>query len=180
VRSRHGLTFLPRADLATPGLDRLLVPGAAAAATRPVALPAAGGPTPEYVRNRPGFASDATIRDLARTTDVATAGWTAKVHELPTAGLVLDGPAWPWAPTALLAVVALLGASALAEATRLLRRRSPATTTGDLAERTDPCRSIGSAHGDDVGRPGADQLATRAVGAHDSTHPGVPTKEVQR
>jgi hypothetical protein len=33
VRSRHGLTFLPRADLAgaAPGLDRLLVPGGDAA-----------------------------------------------------------------------------------------------------------------------------------------------------
>jgi hypothetical protein len=34
IRSRHGLTFVPRADLpsAAPGLDRLVVPGSEAAA----------------------------------------------------------------------------------------------------------------------------------------------------
>ena len=41
----------------------------------------------------------AALADLARTTDVATARWTAKVLELPTAGLALEGPSWPWAVT---------------------------------------------------------------------------------
>lgn len=119
VRSRHGLTFLPRADLAgaAPRLDRLLVPGA----TR--GLPAVpGGPAAEYPHDRPGFAYDAVLVDVARSTDVATARWAAKALELPTDGLVLDGPAWPWASTALPVVLALLGAAALVGAGRLRRR----------------------------------------------------------
>jgi putative intracellular protease/amidase len=124
VRSRHGLTFLPRADLtgAAPGLDRVLVPGAAAAAAGAV-VPAATGPAPEYLHDRPGFAFDVALTDVARSMDVATALWTAKVLELPTAGLVLDGPAWPWAPTLVLVVLVLLGVAGVAGAIRLLRRR---------------------------------------------------------
>jgi hypothetical protein len=123
VRSRHGLTFLPRAEPAGAGprLDRVLVPGVApAAAALP---PPPGGPELEYVHDRPGFAFDASLRDLARSTDVATARWTAKVLELPTAGLVLAGPAWPWSPTVLLAVLTLLSAAAVHAAHRLLRGR---------------------------------------------------------
>ncbi|MCV2489791.1 DJ-1/PfpI family protein [Geodermatophilus sp. YIM 151500] len=124
VRSRHGLTFLPRADLAdaAPGLDRLLVPGVSAAAAHAVEPPA-GGPAPEYLHDPPGFAFDTSLRDLAATVDVATARWTAKVLELPTTGLVLDGPAWPWAPTAFAVVLVLVDAAAVAWVTRRLRRR---------------------------------------------------------
>jgi putative intracellular protease/amidase len=120
VHSRHGLTFLPRADLASaaPQLDRLLVPGSAAAAAR--GIPASGGLEPEYVHDRPGFAFDATVADLARSTDVATARWAAKVLELPTDGLVLDGPAWPWVPTLTIAALMLPGAGIAAV---VLRRR---------------------------------------------------------
>lgn len=120
VRSRHGLTFLPRADLASaaPGLDRLLVPGGAAAAARGV--PTSGGLVPEYVHDRPGFPFDATVADLARSTDVATARWAAKVLELPTDGFVLDGPAWPWGPTLVVVALVLPGAAAVA----LVRRRT--------------------------------------------------------
>ncbi|AXB43703.1 DJ-1/PfpI family protein [Amycolatopsis albispora] len=109
MRSRHGLTFLPRADLATaaPRLDRLLVPGSRAVA------PVPGGPSPEYPHQQPGFAFDATVRDLAGTTDVATARWTAKVLELPTGGLVLDGPAWPWTLTLLPVLLVALGVAAV-------------------------------------------------------------------
>lgn len=108
VRSRHGLTFLPRADLATAArqLDRLLVPGATAPTT--AAIP--GGPAPEYVhRDRPGFAFDATVTDLAAHTDRATADWVATVLELPTDGLPLDGAAWPWGATFVLVALALPG-----------------------------------------------------------------------
>jgi putative intracellular protease/amidase len=118
VRSRHGLTFLPRADLAgaAPQLDRLLVPGDGAVA------PVEGGPEPERVHGRSGFAFDATVTELARSTDTATARWAAKVLELPTDGLALDGPAWPWLPTLVLAGLTLPGA-ALAAA---FLRRPPA------------------------------------------------------
>jgi putative intracellular protease/amidase len=105
VRSRHGLTFLPRADLASaaPRLDRLIVPGGRTVSRTP------GGPAPEYVHTRPGFAFDAAVTDLARSTDNATARWVAKVLELPTGGLHLDGAAWPWGPTSVLVALALPG-----------------------------------------------------------------------
>jgi transcriptional regulator GlxA family with amidase domain len=121
VRSRHGLTFLPRADLtsAAPGLDRLLVPGAAAGAV----APAPGGPAPEYPHDRPGFAYDAVLADLARTTDVATARWTAKVLELPTGGVVLDGPAWPLVPTLVPVALLLVGVALVVAVPRLIRGR---------------------------------------------------------
>ncbi|SDN47960.1 DJ-1/PfpI family protein [Allokutzneria albata] len=109
VRSRHGLTFVPRGDVAgaAPRLDRLLVPGSARIA------PVPGAPAPEYVHDG-GFAFDATLRDLARNIDVATARWTAKVLELPTNGLVLEGPAWPWGPTLLPFALILLGVAVVA------------------------------------------------------------------
>jgi putative intracellular protease/amidase len=117
VRSRHGLTFLPRAKLAdaAPDLDRLLVPGA----TRGVATPP-GGPAPEYVHDRPGFAYDVAVSGLARDTDVATARWTAKALELPTDDVVFDGPVWPWWPTAVPVVLVLLGVGGVV---LVLRRR---------------------------------------------------------
>jgi len=123
VRSRHGLTFLTRAAYAAAGpqLDRLVVPGSAAAA-RPVA-PAPGGPEPQYLHDQPGFAFDAVVTDLAEHTDVATARWTAKVLELPTDGLDLHGPAWPWAPSAALAALALIGAAAATTVARALGHR---------------------------------------------------------
>jgi putative intracellular protease/amidase len=117
VRSRHGLTFLPRASLADVAskLDRLLVPGA----TRGVATPP-GGPAPEYVHDRPGFAYDVAVSGLARDTDVATARWTAKALELPTDDVVFEGRAWPWWPTAVPVVLVLLG---VAGVVLVLRRR---------------------------------------------------------
>jgi transcriptional regulator GlxA family with amidase domain len=124
IRSRHGLTFLPRAALAdaAPGLDRLLVPGAARGIRPPP-----GGPAPEYVHDRPGFAYDTAVSGLARHTDVATARWTAKVLELPTDGIVFEGRAWPWLPTAVPIVLVLLGGAAVAVVVRLRRNRRPET-----------------------------------------------------
>jgi hypothetical protein len=60
IRSRHGLTFIPRADLASaaPELDRLVVPGAEAArgaVADGLTLP--GGWPRFYLHDRPGFAS---------------------------------------------------------------------------------------------------------------------------
>jgi hypothetical protein len=112
VRSRHGLTFLPRYTLAAGAsrIDRLVVPGATA---RPVVAPVAA-PAPEYVHHAPGFAYDAVVTDLARTTDTATARWVATVTELPTEGLVLSGPRWPWPPTVTLVALLLPGAVVVA------------------------------------------------------------------
>ncbi|MFJ1759807.1 DJ-1/PfpI family protein [Amycolatopsis sp. NPDC088138] len=117
VRSRHGLTFLPRAKLADADLDRLLVPGA----TRGVPTPP-GGPAPEYVHDRPGFAYDVAVSGMARDTDVATARWTAKALELPTDDVVFDGPAWPWWPTAVPVVLVLLGVAGVVLVVRRKRR----------------------------------------------------------
>ncbi|UOX91328.1 DJ-1/PfpI family protein [Amycolatopsis sp. FBCC-B4732] len=119
VRSRHGLTFLPRAALTAPGLDRLLVPGAA----RGIAPPA-GEPAPEYVHDRPGFAYDTAVSRLARSADVATARWTAKVLELPTDGVVFEGRAWPWLPTAVPIVLILLGAAVVVAVRRIRAPRA--------------------------------------------------------
>jgi transcriptional regulator GlxA family with amidase domain len=121
IRSRHGLTFLPRASLAAAAdLDRLLVPGATRGVTPPP-----GGPVPEYVHDRPGFAYDTAVSGLSRHTDVATARWTAKVLELPADDIVFEGDAWPWLPTALPIALVLLGAAAVTVFAR--RRRRPET-----------------------------------------------------
>src|SRR3954471_4987884 len=106
IRSRHGLTFVPRGSLASADLDRLIVAGA----TRGVTTPP-GGPAPEYVHDRPGFAYETAVGALSRRTDVATARWTAKVLELPADGVVFEGRAWPWLPTALPIALVVLGAA---------------------------------------------------------------------
>ena len=102
IRSRHGLTFVPRAELASaaPGLDRLLVPGAEvarSAAADGLSLPERLAPV--YLHQQPGFAFDGALGDIARTRDVATARWVAKTLQYPVADPPLDGPAWPWTLT---------------------------------------------------------------------------------
>ncbi|HET6672364.1 MAG TPA: DJ-1/PfpI family protein [Agromyces sp.] len=101
VQSRHGLTFVPRAESGA-GLDRLVVPGT----TEHEPIP---GMEPVHPHHQAGFAFDAVLQDLARTTDVATAEWTAKVLEYPVDDLVLGGPAWPWTETFRLFALALVG-----------------------------------------------------------------------
>jgi putative intracellular protease/amidase len=130
VRSRHGLLFLPRADVAGAAarLDRLVVPGAA----RDVAAPP-GGPQPEHLHAAGGFPYDAAVVDLARTVDVATARWTARNLELPVDGLALAGPAWPWALTAVPFLLAVPGAAVALVAIRLLRRRRAPRRADDVA-----------------------------------------------
>ncbi|MFE9655895.1 hypothetical protein [Micromonospora sp. NPDC006431] len=62
VRSRHGLTFVPRATLAdAPQLDRLLVPGAAAAARHDAST--THDLRPADLHAAPGFAFDGPLRD---------------------------------------------------------------------------------------------------------------------
>ncbi len=126
IRSRHGLTFVPRSTLAnTAGqLDRLIVPGeAAAAAADPAIAKAASeaGMTAEYVHTRGGFPFDDGLRDLAAHSDLASATWTAKVLEY-AAPDDLSGPAWPWVPTLRLLLVALAGALVAAGIVWVLRR----------------------------------------------------------
>lgn len=97
IRSRHGLTFIPRAGLDAVGrADRLLVPGAAA---HPVSAVRRAGIPVVYLHRQPGFAFDPALRDLARTLDVPTARWAGKILEYPTAELALSGRRWPWMAT---------------------------------------------------------------------------------
>ncbi|QQQ80243.1 DJ-1/PfpI family protein [Saccharothrix sp. 6-C] len=126
VRSRHGLTFAPRADpVAAGGLDRLVVPGAGAARRRAADRYAEADPV--YLHREGGFPFDGVLRDLARTTDVATATWTARVLEYPTDHLSLSGSAWPWTRTlrpfglAFLGVLAALGLIRAARGRRSVR-----------------------------------------------------------
>jgi putative intracellular protease/amidase len=126
VRSRHGLLFVPRADLSTTSdLDRLLVPGAGAA-RQPLDT---HGLTPEYLHAEPGFAFDLVLRDLARTSDVPTAQWRAKTLEYPAHALQVTGPGWPWRATLLpllYGLVSLASAAAIRLAVRAVRaRRAP-------------------------------------------------------
>ena len=125
VRSRHGLTFAPRAELASAasGLDRLVVPGADAA-RRAVAdgLSLPEGLTPVYLHDQPGFAFDGAVGDIARTRDVATARWVAKTLQYPTTNPRLSGPAWPWTLT-LRPILIAAAAVAAALSIQLLRRR---------------------------------------------------------
>jgi transcriptional regulator GlxA family with amidase domain len=126
VRSRHGLTFAPRADLASaaPGLDRLLVPGADAArqgAADGLSLPERL--TRFYLHDEPGFAFDAALGDIARTRDVATARWVAKTLQHPTTDPRLAGSAWPWGLTLRPILIAAVAAIAAVLGIRFLRRR---------------------------------------------------------
>ncbi|MBB4741610.1 putative intracellular protease/amidase/uncharacterized membrane protein YhaH (DUF805 family) [Actinoplanes octamycinicus] len=101
IRSRHGLTFVPRSGQVT-GHDRLIVPGhqAAARGVDPAWQPV-------YVHQRDEFPFEGTLRDLAATTDVPTARWVAKSLEYRPGEL--SGPAVPWWPALLLALAAALG-----------------------------------------------------------------------
>jgi putative intracellular protease/amidase len=136
ARSRHGLTFAPRADLASaaPRLDRLVVPGADAArreAAEGLSLPE--GLVPMYLHDQPGFAFDAALVDIARTRDVATARWVAKTLQYPTSDPRLSGPAWPWGLTLRPILLAAAAIAAVLGIRFLGRRRRGAFRGGDRA-----------------------------------------------
>lgn len=115
IRSRHGLTFVPRTSV-TAGYDRLLVPGHEVARARPV--DAAWKPV--YVHTRAGFPFDGTLRDLAATTDAPTARWVAKTLEYRPDDLT--GPAVPWSPVLLMALAMVAGGVLYAFARAALAR----------------------------------------------------------
>jgi putative intracellular protease/amidase len=132
IRSRHGLTFAPRADLAgaAPELDRLVVPGTDAARTAAadgLALPE--GLAPVYLHRQPGFAFDAVLGDIARTRDVATARWVAKTLQYPTRPQ-LAGGAWPWTLTLRPILLFAAGVAAVLGIRFLGRRRRGAVRGG--------------------------------------------------
>jgi putative intracellular protease/amidase len=137
IRSRHGLTFAPRADLtaAAPALDRLLVPGAEAArraAADGLSLP--DGLAPVYLHHQPGFPFDGALSDIARTWDVATAGWVAKTLQYPATNPQLDGWAWPWTLTLRPIMLVAAAIAAVLGIQRLRRRSSAPAHTAELGD----------------------------------------------
>ncbi len=125
IRSRHGLTFVPRYTLegVADRLDRLVVPGAQASAEHGSAVSHAAkvvGLKPTYLHSGGEFPFDAVLRDVAGTYDVATATWVAKALEYPVQ-TDLSGSAWPWARTGMLLLAGLLGAAAALVVVRALR-----------------------------------------------------------
>jgi transcriptional regulator GlxA family with amidase domain len=126
VRTAHGLALVPHGSVAAPErhLDRLLVPGHTAEQVNAMPLPD-GLDATVLQPDREAFAFDGSLQDIARTTDVATARWVAKSMQYPTAGLTLDGHAWPWGLTARAVVIALTPVLILIAGRRLwLRRRT--------------------------------------------------------
>ncbi|ANN17973.1 AraC family transcriptional regulator [Amycolatopsis orientalis] len=129
IQSRHGLTFAPRATPSTTDdLDRLIVPGADAAANHAGDRYAALSPV--YLHGKPGFPFDAVLEDLVRVTDTATTRWTARTLEYPTTHLTLDGSAWPWTITLRPFGLAALGLLAALGIRALVRRRGQSSTRG--------------------------------------------------
>ena len=129
VRSRHGLTFVPRAGLdAVGGVDRLLVPGPGGGAEVTAALTAAGsvGIPAARLHAQTGFAFDGALQDMARATDVPTAQWTAKILEYPPEDFRVTGRSWPWGPTLGALALGLTGLAVALAATVLVRRRRAA------------------------------------------------------
>ncbi|MBB2940663.1 putative intracellular protease/amidase [Actinoplanes lutulentus] len=115
IRSRHGLTFVPRTAV-TGGYDRLLVPGQDAARTHAVDV----AWKPVYVHSRAGFPFDGTLRDLAATTDAPTARWVAKTLEYRADDVT--GPAVPWSPLLLMVLAMAAGGILYAMARAALAR----------------------------------------------------------
>ncbi|HEY9410124.1 MAG TPA: DJ-1/PfpI family protein [Jiangellaceae bacterium] len=129
IQSRHGLTFVPRGSLSESAgdVDRLVVPGAAASAAADPEIARVAeraGVEVTYLHTRAEFPFDAALRDVASTTDVATATWVAKTLEYPMPAQV-DGDAWPWALSLRALAFALLGAAIAAGVAVLFARRPP-------------------------------------------------------
>ncbi len=131
IRSRHGLVFLPRTDLATAAaqVDRVLVPGADAA-RRGVGL---DGSVPSdvdvvYLHDDSGFPFDGALTDIARTYDAATARWVAKSMQYPMVTLdSTDHSGWPWSLTVRPLAIGVLAMGAALGVVRL-RRAHPRTS----------------------------------------------------
>jgi putative intracellular protease/amidase len=126
IRSRHGLTFVPRADLngAAPELDRLVIPGVHAAQRATVGqLSLPERPTRIYLHTQPGFGFDPALRDIASTRDIATARWVAKTLQYPNTNPQLSGPAWPWALTLRPVLLAAAAAVTAAMIIQIMSRR---------------------------------------------------------
>jgi putative intracellular protease/amidase len=137
IRSRHGLTFVPRATV-SDDLDRLIVPGSDAARRHAVGTEAIAGLQPEYLHPDAEFAFDPVVRDLARTYDIPTAHFAAKTLEYPVTDVQLTGRSWPWLPTLVFFGLIALGSAIAWTVSRRFRTTSPAApeTLPDRVEAT--------------------------------------------
>ena len=121
IRSRHGLTLIPRADYASaPQLDRLIIPGEQTAAiagltewagTQGVEVEALY-PAGTTSASRP-FAFDVTLADVAQWRSTSDAQSSARTLEYPAEHLQLAQKKWPiqrLAPTLLIGLLSLTGA----------------------------------------------------------------------
>jgi transcriptional regulator GlxA family with amidase domain len=167
VRSRHGLTFVPRgAAFAAPDLDRLIVPGADAARRHRPALDArareALGPHPEYPHAQPGFPFDLALRDMAGAIDVPTARWRAKTLEYPASELTdVTGPGWPWGATLLPLLYGLFGLAVTAAVWRAIRVLRGRSGGGSVTGRPRPGTGPASGPPDTAARAGSRELVDR-------------------
>jgi putative intracellular protease/amidase len=130
VTTRHGLCLVATpANAGALRIDRLIVPGVgpieevdsqllgwAADRGLNIELPNGGQAAGE-------FSFDAMLADLASHSDQTTARVTAKSIEYPTEQLELAGAAWPWRPTALLALTLTATGVALVPAAATRRNR---------------------------------------------------------
>lgn len=108
IRSKRGLTFLPRASWAQAqnAVDRVVVPGATVPAGS--LEPHHPGVPVVALHETDEFPFDGALRDVAATYDEATARWVAKSLQYP-APARLEGAAWPWRLTAVPVALAALG-----------------------------------------------------------------------
>ncbi len=123
IRSRHGLTFVPRADLndAAPELDRLVIPGADAAQRATPASPGAADSGLFAYSARFPLRSGATRHcEHARRRDRALGGQNTAVSEHESAA---SGPAWPWALTLRPVLLAAAAAVTAAMIIQIMNRR---------------------------------------------------------
>ncbi len=132
IRTRHGLVLIPRAELGSVAgeLDRLIVPGAAAARDAGLAARLPVGLRPVHLHTGPEYAFDGALRDIEQTEGSATASWVAKTLQHPTFETSGSDAGWwrlGWRPLAVsgLAIGLLLAVRALWG-----RRRAAARISG--------------------------------------------------
>ena len=133
VVSRHGLVFVPRGAVGSVAVDRLLVPGADAAARR---IPMPGGWRPSTRTHGPASRSTACSPTWPATWTSRPRGSRPSRWSTRSTSLALTGPSWPWA--LLLRVVALAAAGAalgIGLTRKLGRRRTALTPAGS-------CRTV--------------------------------------
>lgn len=123
VRSRHGLTLIPRAgpSSAVKGAGRLLVPGTTVD-TDSVSRTLEDADVEVVRLHRDAeFPFDGTLRDIADTYDAASARWVAKSLQYPL-DETPSGQAWPWALTIRPLLLAALGVGIVLVLRRLRSR----------------------------------------------------------